>query len=53
MAVNVKSIFLTSKHTLKQMLTQDAFPSGDRGWIINMSSVFGLVAGHNNCKKFI
>lgn len=50
MAVNVKSIFLTSKHTLKQMLTQDAFPSGDRGWIINMSSIFGLVAGLNNCK---
>ncbi|KAH7024052.1 hypothetical protein EDB80DRAFT_599516 [Ilyonectria destructans] len=49
MAVNVKSIFLTSKHTLKQMLTQDAFPSGDRGWIINMSSIFGLVAGLNNC----
>ncbi|KAH7162055.1 hypothetical protein B0J13DRAFT_535101 [Dactylonectria estremocensis] len=49
MAVNAKSIFLTSKHTLKQMLLQDAYPSGDRGWIINMSSIYGLVGGNNNC----
>ncbi|KAH7169974.1 hypothetical protein EDB81DRAFT_774176 [Dactylonectria macrodidyma] len=49
MAVNVKSIFLTSKHTLKQMLLQDAYPSRDRGWIINMSSIYGLVGGHYNC----
>ncbi|KAF7555397.1 hypothetical protein G7Z17_g2257 [Cylindrodendrum hubeiense] len=49
MAVNARSIFLTSKHTLQQMIRQDAFPSGDRGWIINMSSIFGLVGGYNNC----
>ncbi|KAK7429125.1 hypothetical protein QQZ08_004340 [Neonectria magnoliae] len=49
MAVNVKSVFLASKHTVKQMLQQDVLASGDRGWIINMSSVFGLVGGRNNC----
>ncbi|KAI0876705.1 NAD(P)-binding protein [Hypoxylon argillaceum] len=43
MAVNVKSVFLASKFTIEQMLKQDPHPSGDRGWIINISSVLGLV----------
>ncbi|KPM41157.1 hypothetical protein AK830_g5409 [Neonectria ditissima] len=49
MAVNAKSVFLASKHTIKQMLRQDVLASGDRGWIINMSSIFGLVGGRSNC----
>ncbi|KAI1129409.1 NAD(P)-binding protein [Nemania abortiva] len=45
MAVNVKSVYLASKFTIEQMLKQDLYPSGDRGWIINISSVYGLVGG--------
>ncbi|KAH6898030.1 hypothetical protein B0T10DRAFT_471718 [Thelonectria olida] len=48
MAVNAKSVFLACKHTIRQMLTQDVQESGDRGWIINLSSIFGLVAGRYN-----
>ncbi|PNY24603.1 Uncharacterized protein TCAP_05451 [Tolypocladium capitatum] len=49
MAVNVRSIFLASKHTLKQMLSQEKNDGGDRGRIINISSIFGLVGGRFNC----
>ncbi|KAF5661766.1 short-chain dehydrogenase reductase [Fusarium heterosporum] len=45
-AVNLKSIFLTSKYTIAQMLKQEKSDSGDRGWIINISSIFGLVGGY-------
>lgn len=51
MAVNVRSIFLTCKHTIKQMLLQDVAEGQERGWIINLSSIFGLVAGRHNCKN--
>jgi NAD(P)-dependent dehydrogenase (short-subunit alcohol dehydrogenase family) len=33
------------------MLKQDKSETGDRGWIINMSSIFGLVGGYTNGKK--
>ncbi|OBS28333.1 hypothetical protein FPOA_02274 [Fusarium poae] len=46
MAVNLKSIFLTSKHAIAQMLKQETNESGDRGWIINISSIFGVVGGY-------
>ena len=42
-AVNSKGVFLGMKYASRQMLKQDAFPSGDRGWIINISSILGLV----------
>lgn len=47
MAVNVKSCFLASKYTISQMLRQEKLSSGDRGWIINLSSIFGIVGGAN------
>jgi NAD(P)-dependent dehydrogenase (short-subunit alcohol dehydrogenase family) len=50
MRVNAKSVFLGCKYALAQMLEQDPHPSGDRGWIINMSSIMGIIAGPNNCK---
>jgi NAD(P)-dependent dehydrogenase (short-subunit alcohol dehydrogenase family) len=50
MNVNVKSIFLTSKYTIAQMLKQEKPETGDRGWIINISSIYGIVAGRNICK---
>ena len=43
--VNAKSTFLGCKYATGQMLRQDPHPSGDRGWIINMSSIMGIVAG--------
>ncbi|KAF4500108.1 short-chain alcohol dehydrogenase [Fusarium agapanthi] len=51
LAVNLKSIFLVSKYVIAQMLKQDKSETGDRGWIINMSSIFGLVGGVTNGKK--
>lgn len=50
MRINSKSVFLGCKYAIQQMLKQDALPSGDRGWIINMSSIFGLIGGNNNCR---
>ncbi|KAI1261845.1 gluconate 5-dehydrogenase [Xylariaceae sp. FL1019] len=44
MRVNARSVFLGSKYAIAQMLQQQPLESGDRGWIVNMSSVFGLVA---------
>jgi len=46
MAVNAKSVFLGCKYGIAQMLRQDLRSSGDRGWIINMSSIYGLVGGY-------
>ncbi|KAF5243099.1 hypothetical protein FAUST_3018 [Fusarium austroamericanum] len=46
MAVNLKSIFLLSKHAIAQMLKQEKNEAGDRGWIINIASIFGLVGGY-------
>jgi NAD(P)-dependent dehydrogenase (short-subunit alcohol dehydrogenase family) len=49
MAVNTKSVFLGCKYVIAQMLQQQPHSSsGRRGWIINMSSIFGLVGGRNN-----
>lgn len=44
MRVNAKSVFLGCKYALAQMLEQEPHPSGDRGWIVNMSSIANLVA---------
>lgn len=44
MTVNAKSVFLGCKYAIAQMLKQEPHPSGDRGWIINMSSIMGIVA---------
>lgn len=43
MSVNSRGVFLGCKYAAKQMVTQDTYPSGDRGWIINIGSVIGLV----------
>lgn len=48
MQVNAKSVFLGCKYAIAQMLKQDPHPSGDRGWIVNTSSIMGLIAGPNN-----
>lgn len=50
MAVNVKSIFLGCKYVIAQMLRQVPQFEDGMGWIINMSSIMGIVAGRNNCE---
>ncbi|KAK2763119.1 hypothetical protein FQN54_009754 [Arachnomyces sp. PD_36] len=51
MAINTKGVFLGSKHAIAQMIKQEPHPSGDRGWIINISSIMGLV-GLENCPGY-
>jgi NAD(P)-dependent dehydrogenase (short-subunit alcohol dehydrogenase family) len=53
MAVNAKSVFLGCKYVAAQMLQQDKSASGDRGWIINISSIFGLVGGYYTSESII
>ncbi|KAL4864377.1 hypothetical protein BDV12DRAFT_188954 [Aspergillus spectabilis] len=48
MRVNVKSVFLGCKYATAQMLKQPPHSSGDCGWIINMSSIKGIIAGLNS-----
>lgn len=50
MRVNVKSVFLGCKYALAQMLQQEPHPSGDRGWIVNISSIMGMIVGPENRK---
>ncbi|KAI5270336.1 NAD(P)-binding protein [Aureobasidium subglaciale] len=44
---NSKGVFLGCKYASRQMLSQDAHPNGDRGWIVNVASIFGLVGTSN------
>lgn len=41
--VNIKGVWLGIKYATAQMLKQEPHSSGDRGWIINLCSVLGLV----------
>ena len=43
MSVNSRGAFLGCKYAAQRMIAQDPHLSGDRGWIINMASVAGLV----------
>jgi NAD(P)-dependent dehydrogenase (short-subunit alcohol dehydrogenase family) len=44
MSVNATGVFYGCRAAAKQMISQDAHPSGDRGWIINLGSVVAFVA---------
>ena len=44
-AINSSGVFYGTKYASAQMLRQEPHASGDRGWIINTSSVLGLVGG--------
>lgn len=49
MRVNARSVFLGTKFAIAQMLKQEPHqPSGDRGWIINISSIMGSIATEGN-----
>ena len=43
MKVNTRGVWLGCKYATGQMLRQTPHSSGDRGWIINISSILGLV----------
>jgi NAD(P)-dependent dehydrogenase (short-subunit alcohol dehydrogenase family) len=42
MEVNVKGVFLGIKYATRQMKEQEPLENGDRGWVINLASVYGL-----------
>ena len=42
-----KGVFLGCKYASRQMLNQDPHPNGDRGWIVNVASIFGMVGTSN------
>ena len=46
-SINVKGVWLGTKYATAQMLRQEPHSSGDRGWIINLCSIMGLVALEN------
>jgi NAD(P)-dependent dehydrogenase (short-subunit alcohol dehydrogenase family) len=48
MRVNTKSVFLGCKYALTQMLAQEPHVSGDRGWIVNISSIMAMIGGPEN-----
>lgn len=50
MRVNAKSVYLGCKFALRQMLAQEPHESGDRGWIVNTSSIMALIAGYG-CRR--
>lgn len=52
MQVNIKGVFLGTKYASRQMVAQEAGADagGDKGWIINLSSVFGLVGKGGLCE---
>jgi NAD(P)-dependent dehydrogenase (short-subunit alcohol dehydrogenase family) len=45
LSVNVKGVFLGTKFASKQMVSQEPGSNGDRGWIVNLASVYGLGGG--------
>lgn len=51
MKVNARGTFLGCKYAIAQMMQQEVGPSGDRGWVINISSIAGLV-GFGGCPAY-
>ena len=43
-AVNSTGVFLGSRYATAQMIKQEPHSSGDQGWVINLASIYGLVA---------
>jgi NAD(P)-dependent dehydrogenase (short-subunit alcohol dehydrogenase family) len=41
--VNVKGTLIGTKFASRQMIKQEPHKSGQRGWIVNLGSVYGLV----------
>lgn len=43
-SINIRGVFLGCKYAATQFLKQQPREGGDRGWIINLASILGLVA---------
>lgn len=41
--VNSRGVFLGMKYAVIQMMKQKPLPTGERGWIVNVASIGGLV----------
>ena len=52
MAVSTTGVFYSMRAATAQMIKQEPYPNGDRGWIVNLASVFGLVGNHMTCKHY-
>jgi NAD(P)-dependent dehydrogenase (short-subunit alcohol dehydrogenase family) len=54
MDVNVKGVFLGTKYASKQMVGQEpVVEGGDKGWIINLSSVYGMRGSNGICELIL
>lgn len=42
-AVNTRGPFLGMKYAIAQMMKQEPRSTGDRGWVVNIASIGGLV----------
>jgi len=43
LAINASGVYYGVRAAAAQMIKQDPHANGDRGWIINLSSILGLV----------
>ena len=50
MEVNIKGVFLGTKFATRQMKDQEPHANGDRGWVINLASVYGLGGAPGTCE---
>ena len=50
-AINSTGVFLGTKYATRQMMKQEPYANGDRGWIINISSILGWI-GTNNMTSY-
>jgi len=46
--VNLKGTLNVSRAGMGHMLRQSPLPNGDRGWVVNISSIYGQTAAANN-----
>ncbi|KAI9695069.1 MAG: hypothetical protein M1820_008931 [Bogoriella megaspora] len=46
-SVNVRGVFLGCKFASRQMRKQEPHSNGDRGWIVNIASMLGLIGDRN------
>ena len=50
MAVNTTGVFYGLRAATAQMIKQEPNANGDRGWVVNLASVYGLVASQWVCE---
>jgi NAD(P)-dependent dehydrogenase (short-subunit alcohol dehydrogenase family) len=44
MGVNATGVMNCCRAATAQMMRQDPLPNGDRGWVVNLSSIYGQTA---------